>query len=209
MSAAAVLAGVLLIWGIDLGRRLIGVSNGTAGPALAKQLAASELELARMTAERDELAAKLKAALAQPAAQPAPFAAVAEGEVGKLVADLALVEEALPQPKTGSGLQILGLQARMATSKQLHYTVLLAYGGKKAHAAFEGKLKLSVMVLQEGKKAVLEFPQDDAERYALKVARYQRVDGTLDLPDGATARGVQISLLEKGKVVASETTILK
>lgn len=212
LAAVLVGAGVLVVWGIDLGKRVIGVSHGESGPSVAKQLAASELELARVTAERDALAEKLKAASAAAAAPAAsmPAAAADGAELAKLSADLALLEEALPPAKPGSGLVISGMQARMASPKLLHYTVLLQYGAKKkGPSAFDGRLKLAVTVVQDGKKTVLEYPKEGAERYNLKVDRYQRVDGTLELPEGAKAEAVKVSLSEKGKVVASEASTVR
>lgn len=201
LAAVLVGAGVLVLWGVDLGQRVLGVSQGESGPAVSRQLAATELELARMTAERDALAEKLKAAV-PPAAAPGN-----DAELAKLNADLALLEKVLPPARTGSGLVIRGMQARMATSRQLHYTVLLQYGaGKKGPAAFEGRLQLAVTVKRNGRQAVLEYPKEGAERYNMKVDSYQRADGTLELPDGAEALSVKVSMLEGGKVVASETT---
>jgi hypothetical protein len=209
LAAVLVGTGVLVVWGVDLGKRVIGVSQGESGPSVARQLAASELELARVTAERDELAARLKAASAAPAAS-APAAAGDAAELAKLNADLALLEEVLPAPKPGSGLVIRGMQARMVSPKLLHYTVLLQYGArKKGPSAFDGRLKLAVTVAQDGKTSVLEYPKEGAERYDLKVDRYQRVDGTLELPEGAKAEAVKVSLSEKGKVVASEATAVR
>jgi hypothetical protein len=205
LAAVLVAGGALAVWGVDLGKRVVGVSKGESGPTVAKQLAAVELELARVSAERDELAEKLKAA---PMAAPAP--AASDAELAKLHADLALLEEALPPAKAGSGLLIRGMQARMAAPKLLHYTVLLQYGAKKkGPSAFSGRLKLSVAVIQDGKKAVLEYPKDGAERYDLKVDRYQRVDGTLELPEGVKVVAVKVSLSEKGKIVADETTTVR
>ena len=205
LAAVLVAGGVLVMWGVDLGKRVIGVSKGESGPTVARQLAAAELELARVSAERDELAAKLKAV---PAAVPAP--AVSDAELAKLNADLALLEDALPPAKAGSGLVIRGMQARMAAPMLLHYTVLLQYGAKKkAPSAFNGRLKLAVAIIQDGKKAVLEYPKEGAERYDLKVDRYQRVDGTLEVPEGAKVVAVKVSLSEKGKVIADETTTVR
>jgi hypothetical protein len=207
LGAIAVAAGVLLVWGVDLGRRVIGVSSGESGPSLAKQLAATELELARMTAERDALSAQWKSAQATPAATPqAPQAA----ELATLQADLALLEDVLPPAKAGSGLVIRGMQARMASPRLLHYTVLLQYGAmKKGPSTFEGRLKLTVTVEQDGKRNMLEYPKEGAERYDMKVDRYERVDGTLELPQGAKAVSVKVSMTEKGKVVASATTAVR
>ncbi len=207
LAAVLVAGGVLVMWGVDLGKRVIGVSQGESSPSVKKQLAAAELELARVTAERDALAEKLKAAPA--AAGPLPNAA-SDAELAKLNADLALLEDILEPAPAGAGLLIAGMQARMASPKLLHYTVLLQYGAKKkGPSAFTGKLKLAVTVLQDGKKTVLEYPKEGAERYELKVDRYQRVDGTLELPEGAQATAVKVSLSEKGKVVATEATTVR
>lgn len=205
LAAVLVAGGVLVMWGVDLGKRVVGVSQGESGPTVAKQLAASELELARVSAERDELAAKLKAAPAT-----APAATASDAELAKLNADLALLEEALPPAKAGSGLVIRGMQARMAAPRLLHYTVLLQYGAKKkGPSAFAGRLKLAVAVILDGKKAVLEYPKEGAERYDLKIDRYQRIDGTLEVPEGAKVVAVKVSLSEKGKVIADETTTVR
>jgi hypothetical protein len=205
LAAVLVAGGVLAMWGVDLGKRVIGVSQGESGPSVARQLAVAELELARVTAERDTLAEKLKSA---PVAAAAP--AAADAELARLRADLQLLEAALPPAKAGAGLVIRGLQARMASPRLLHYTVLLQYGAKKkGPSAFAGRLKLAVAVTQDGKKSVLEYPKEGAERYDLKVDRYQRVDGTLELPEGATAETIQVSLSEKGKVIADEATTVR
>nr|WP_308612980.1 DUF6776 family protein [Massilia eburnea] len=208
LAAVLVAGGVLVVWGVDLGKRVVGVSQGESSPSLKKQLAATELELARMTAERDALAEKLKAAVPA-AAAPAPGPA-SDAELAKLNADLALLEDILEPAPAGAGLLIAGMQARMASPKLLHYTVLLQYGAKKkGPPAFTGKLKLAVTVTQDGKKTVLEYPKEGAERYELKVDRYQRVDGTLELPEGAKATAVKVSLSEKGKIVATEATTVR
>ncbi|XLZ67821.1 DUF6776 family protein [Massilia sp. SR12] len=213
LAAVLVAAGVLVVWGVDLGQRVIGASKGEAGPSVTKQLAASELELARVTAERDALADKLKAGAAGAASASAAVAATTgttDAELAKLNADLALLEEVLPPAKPGSGLLIRGMQARMASARLLHYTVLLQYGAKKkGPAAWAGRLQLAVTVEQGGKKTVLEYPKAGAERYDMTIEQYQRVDGTLELPEGAKALTVAVRMSENGKVVASETTSLR
>ena len=201
LAAVLVAGGVLAVWGVDLGKRVIGVSQGESGPSIAKQLSAAELELARITAERDALAEKLKAA---------PPPAASDAELAKLNADLALLEQVLPPARAGAGLVIRGMQARMASPKLLHYTVLLQYGAKKqGPSAFAGRLKLEVTVAQDGKKLVLEYPKEGAERYDLKVDRYQRVDGTLELPEGARADAIKVNLSENGMIVACEATTVR
>ena len=206
LAAVLVAGGVLVVWGVDLGKRVLGVSQGESSPSVKKQLAATELELVRVTSERDALAEKLKAAVPA-AAAPSP---ASDAELAKLNADLALLEDILEPAPAGAGLLVAGMQARMASPKLLHYTVLLQYGAKKkGPSVFTGKLKLAVTVTQDGKKTVLEYPKEGAERYELKVDRYQRVDGTLELPEGVKATAVKVSLSEKGKIVATEATTVR
>lgn len=221
VAVVLVLAGVLVVWGVDLGQRLFGASQGVTLPSLQQQLDEAQIEIAKLKAERDALQAAAKAAPADgAAASPAAASATVAGgdlsalrlENGKLAADLALAEKALPMVRPGGGLVIQGLQARMATPRLLHYTVLLGYGPKKGGPErFAGRLAVVVTVSKDGKQSVMEFPvEKDAARYDITVQRNQRLDGTLELPEGAAASAIDISISAKGKVVAKQAgTVLE
>lgn len=197
IAVVLVLAGVLVVWGIDLGQRLFGA--GAAGPDAPAAHASAELE--RVSAERDALLVE-KGRVAADAGRLAAL----EAENGKLAADLALLESLLPPVKPGAGLVIQGMQARMATPRQLHYTVLLGYGAVKGQPRFDGRLHLALTVSKDGQRTLLEFPgAQGGERYDVAVQRNARFDGTLELPDGAVAGALQVSLASKGKVVARQT----
>ncbi|SFU27475.1 hypothetical protein [Pseudoduganella namucuonensis] len=214
IAVVLVLAGVLVVWGVDLGRRLFGASQGVTPSSLQQRLDEARIEIATLKAERDALLAAAKAApeggAAAAAAASAPVAggdlAAARLENGKLAADLALAEKALPLVPAGGGLVIQGLQARMATPRLLHYTILLGYGPKKGGPArFAGRLTVAVTISKDGKRSVMEFPvEKDAARYDITVQRNQRLDGTLELPEGAAASAIEISIAAKGKVVAKQ-----
>jgi len=60
VAVVLALGGVLLVWGVDLGGRIFGVSRGAPTPE--QQLAQVQAELAQMTAERDALQAIVKKA---------------------------------------------------------------------------------------------------------------------------------------------------
>jgi hypothetical protein len=48
---------------------------------------------------------------------------------------------------------------------------------------------------------MITFPKADAsDKYKLGFRHYQRVDGVLAVPDGATVKSVQVKILEKGAV---------
>ncbi|MRV73212.1 hypothetical protein GJ700_15990 [Duganella sp. FT92W] len=69
IAVVLVMGGVLVVWGVDLGKRIVGASHGQALPDVQQQLEDAQAEIARLTAERDALQAVLKAAgVAPPAA---------------------------------------------------------------------------------------------------------------------------------------------
>ena len=88
IAVVVALAGVLLVWGIDLGMRIFGVSRGA--PSVERQLEQVQAELARMTAERDALLAAKQASTGVPDAT---------GKTGMAPpsAVQALPEQALPE----------------------------------------------------------------------------------------------------------------
>ena len=73
VAVVLVMGGVLLVWGVDLGQRIMGASQGQSLPDVQQQLDEAQAEIGRLTAERDALQAALKAA---GVASPAPDAVV-------------------------------------------------------------------------------------------------------------------------------------
>lgn len=57
VALALVLAGLLVVWGIDLGRRIGSLGAAADGPDPKQQLALLQLELTKLQLERDQLAA--------------------------------------------------------------------------------------------------------------------------------------------------------
>jgi hypothetical protein len=208
VAVVLVLGGVLAVWGVDLGKRIIGASHGE--PSVQQQLAQAQSELDKITAERDGLQANGKPVAGAVSADAAALAA-ARQESARLAADIALLESVLPNVPAGAGLVIQGLQARMAAPGLLHYTILLGYGPKKgAPRQFTGSLRLAVSVSRDGKSSVLAFPlEKDAARYDISMQRNQRLDGTLELPAGVAASRIDISLTAAGKVVAKASSAVK
>jgi hypothetical protein len=201
------LVGLLLVWGYDLGKRLLGASHGEL--TVEQQLAVAQADLTRLTLERDQL---LAASDGKSTANKQTESQIKAQQVenSKLTADLALLESLLPAQKPNTPLAIRAAQAEMLTPTQLHYVVLLARGANKSKPQFSGRLQLELMVEQDGKNTLLEVPQqpDDAA-FRVTVERYLRLDGVRDLPPGATAKALQIRLLEQGKVVAQQSITVK
>ena len=218
LTVVLMLAGALLVWGWDLGARLVGASNKPAPAVVVEHTpapapGADSIPAAASAVGAAGPASAATAAPVAPAAPPAPAKpadpASASAETERLAADLALLESILPPVKPGAGLVIRGLQARMASASQLHYTILLGYGAKKAQPGFEGRLRLVLQAQKDGKPLTLEFPTEEgAARYQLTVEDYQRIDGTLDLPAGVQATGLKVTLTG-GKTSVSQTTPVK
>lgn len=213
LLAMAGLAALLVMFGIDLWHRLgnIGVDQG---PSEQQQIASLQLELSRVTVERDQLAAAAPANPAQ--GQMATQIKALEVENSKLNTALALAERVLAGEKAGPGLAIRALQAEMVTPGQLHYVVLLSHGATKNQPHFAGQMQLAMMMVKGGVQQVFEFPaqlpaekSSDAARYDVKVLRYQRLDGTLTVPDGATVQLLRVRFVDKGKVVAEQSSSVK
>lgn len=201
------LVGVLVVWGIDLGRRLLGASHGEL--SAEQQLAAAQADLTRLTLERDQL---LAASDGKSSANKQTESQIKAQQVenSKLAADLALVESLLPAEKPNAPLTIRAAEAEMLAPGQLHYVVLLARGANQTRPQFSGRLQLALMVEQGGKNTLLELPQqpDDAA-FQLTLDRYLRIDGVRELPPGATAKALHIRLLEQDKVVAQQSITVK
>lgn len=201
------LVGLLVVWGADLGKRLLGASHGEL--SVEQQLAAAQADLTKLTLERDQL---LAASDGKSTANKQTESQIKAQQVenSKLTADLALVESLMPAEKPNSPLAIRAAEAELLTPTQLHYVVLLARGANKAKPQFSGRLQLELMVEQDGKNTLLDVPQqpDDAA-FQVAVERYLRLDGVRELPPGATVKALQIRLLEQGKVVAQQSITVK
>ena len=81
--------------------------------------------------------------------------------------------------------------------------------GRKVDHDFTGSYQLVLTLVQNGKSAMMTFPKPDAvDKFKLTFRHYQRVDGVLTIPEGATVKSVQIKILEKGVLRAQESANL-
>jgi hypothetical protein len=133
-----------------------------------------------------------------------------EGENIKLKEDLAFFESLLPVDANAQGVSIRRLKTEIIAPNQLHYQLLIMQGGKGDHD-FIGNLQLTVTVLQGGKSAMIAFPEPtstEPDKFKLAFKHYQRVEGTLTLPDGAVIKAVQARILDKGQIRAQQSAYL-
>jgi outer membrane murein-binding lipoprotein Lpp len=198
------LMAVLAICAYDLGRRFAGFAPGMT----TEQMDTIREQFQKLSAERDQYSTTVNAADSQinieRAAQKQMAAQVRalEAENTRLKEDLAFFESLLPADTGAGGVAIRRLKAEIAAPNQLRYRLLVMQKGK-GERDFIGNLQLVVTVVQNGKSAMMVFPDKDAgdqEKYKLGFKHYQRVEGLLTLPEGAVMKSVQARVLEKGQV---------
>lgn len=204
LAAVLGLGGALSMWMYDLGRSLTGFNPS----ATKEQLANYRDEIEQLRLERDQFSTTVNSAESQlnieRSAQKQLLMQVKglEADNSKLKEDLAFFESLLPADTGAQGVSIRRLKTESTAANQVRYRLLIMQGGK-GDREFVGNLQLAVTVLQNGKSAIMVFPDPkngDADKFKLGFKHYQRVEGVLTLPDGVVARIVQAKVLEKGQV---------
>ncbi len=198
--------GAILMWSYDTGRlNPDGHADNTR-----EQLASYKERLEQMTAERDKLSTTANAAESQlnmeRAAQKqlAVQAKTLEADNIRLKEDLAFFESLLPNATGPQGVSIRRLKIDQVGPNQIRYRLLIMQGGK-GDQQFVGNLQLAVSTLQGGKNAMMIFPganSAEQEKFKLGFKHYQRVEGVLTLPEGASTKLVQARVLERGQIRA-------
>lgn len=205
------LSGATAMWAYDLGRSFTGFKLGPTN----EQLAEFRGKIDELTAERDGFSSKVNAAESQlnieRSAQKelAAQIKILASENTKLKEDLAFFESLLPAD-TGNGITIRRLSVEMIAPNQLRYRLLLMQGVKNGRD-FVGDLQFAVTVVRAGKSAMIVFPQGnagEANKLKLSFKHYQRVEGILILPDGASPKTIQARVLEKGQIRAQQSADL-
>lgn len=206
------LAGAIAMATYDLGRNLTGRGGGVS-PAQFSDL---QERLADITAERDRFSGSVDAAESQlqieRTAQQQMAAQIKNllTENVRLKEDLAFFESLLPASTGAAGISIRRLAVESIAPNQLKYRLLVMQGGKGGRE-FVGNLQLAVSVVSEGKSAMIIFPDakaGDGDRFKLAFQHYQRMEGMLSLPQGATVQSVQARIMEKGQLRAQQSAKL-
>lgn len=194
------LGGAVAMWTYDLGRNFTSFKKGPT----VEQLAQMQAQIRQVGDERDQLQATINASDSQLNMERSlqvqlkhQIKALQEDN-NKLKDDLSFYESLLPTDAATKGIAIRRLKAEMIAPSQLRYQVLIMQGGKVDHD-FIGSYQLVMTVVQGGKSAMIVFPKPDAsDKYKLAFKHYQRIDGVLAVPEGATVKSVQVKILEKG-----------
>lgn len=205
------LAGAIALWAYDLGRSFAGF-----GPNVSAQLSVMEQRVKQLELERERLSSLVSAAESEISIERAalnPLRAQIkslEADNTRLKEDLTFFEGLLPANTGSQGISIRRIALEPLAANQVRYRMLVMQGGGSKQE-FHGELQLAVSAFQEGKNVMIAFPKEksgDSERYKLNFKHYQRLEGVLVLPEGATAKSLQARVLEKGLVRAQQSASL-
>lgn len=208
MALLFFIIGGLALWTYELGRGMNVLGAGIS----AEQAHLLESQAAKARAERDHAAEVLNTVENQLAMERAAHKQLAAqvqsltAENARLEEDLAFFDSLVPAGPVSEGISIRRLKMEMVAPNQLRYRLLVMRRGN-SDQDFKGSLALSVAVSQAGKPAVLNFParEDKMEPFQLEFRRYQRIEGTLTLPEGVQVKNVQARVLENGKLRAQQS----
>jgi cell division protein FtsB len=123
-------------------------------------------------------------------------------ENNKLKEDLAFFENLIPASNGPEGVRIGAFKADASNKTQIQYRLLVMQGGKNVQD-FVGELQFLMTVVDGGKTVTLTLPEiknDDAARLKLSFKYYQRLEGTLTVPEGAVIKTLQARILDKGQL---------
>ena len=197
------LGGAVALWTYDLGRQFTGFKRLPGSDATQYKE-----QLDKLLAQRDQYSTTVNSAESQLIIERTAKKQLAaqfkglEAENAKLKEDLAFFESLLPTDTGKQELSIRRFKIDMIALNQLRYRMLLMQGGRGKND-FAGNLQLAVTTLQAGRTTVILFPgpnSDESEKFRLNFRHYQRVEGVLTLPGGATVKTVQARILEKGQM---------
>jgi hypothetical protein len=206
------LAAAISFWAYDFGQSLTKFHS----VADREQLATLKEQIEQLQAERDQYSASATGAESQinieRSAQKQLVIQVKalETENTKLKEDLAFFESLLPTDTGPPGITIRRLKGDVPVPNQLHYQLLVMQGGKGT-LDFVGNVQLAVTIVQAGKTSVVSFPDakgTDADKFKVNFKHYQRVEGIVNLPEGASVKSVEARILERGRIRAQQSAVL-
>lgn len=211
IAAVIGVGGAIAMWTYDMGRSF------AFGPKFSpEQVTALQEKVASLTEERDQLLATATTIESQQNIEKATQKQLTDqinalsAENNRIKEDLAFFESLMPSANRPQGLTLQKTKIEMVAANQLRYRTLVMQGGKSARE-FSGEMHISLTLVQAGKPVMMDFPDPksgDAGKLKLSFKQYQRVEGQISLPEGATVKSVQMTVLEKGELRAKQTVSL-
>jgi len=213
LIALLAVSGALALWIYDAGRHFAGFSGVDSA-----ELERLRKQLVEVTSERDRLVAagnsiESRMSIERSAQQQlANQVRALEIDNARLKEDLAFFD-GIANKGEASGVAIKRLTVEPDdVPRQMRYRILVTQGGKQTRD-FTGTLQLILTLQQGGKAVIINLPDSDprADRKVFQVnfRRYQRLEGSLTIPEGATLKQVQARVLEGSMVRAQQSLLLK
>lgn len=200
--------GAIALWTYDLGRSF------AFGPKFsAKQVQLLQKQIELISAERDQLASTANTVESKENIEKSTQKQLTEQvkalttENLKLKDDLVFFESLMPSSTGAEGITIKRIKAEMQGPGQLRYQILVMQGGK-GNRDFGGEVQLTLTLVQAGKPAMMQFPDakaGESGKIKLLFRHYQRLDGVITLPDGATVKTVLVKVMDKGQQRAQQS----
>ena len=189
------------LWAFEFGKSIAGLDTVSH-----EELARLRAELAQLREAGQEQQTVVNSAqsllVAERAAKEGLAAQVRQLEADNrgLREDLGFFEKLIPAGKT-DGLEVRSLQAEVLPGLQLRWQVLVIQARRNA-PEFNGRLELVLAGTQDGRPWTQTQPP---QGQPLQVRQYRRVEGLLELPQGAVVKTVTARVLEGTAVRSTQT----
>ena len=179
--------------------------RGFGGPdrrELSAEIERLQLQLREAEAQRSQLTATVTALETQMKVEQA-------AEANRLREDLAFFESLLPAKANASGVQIRSFRMQPdGTPDAMRYRLLVQQAGKPERD-FVGAVQMQVNFIHDGRNQSVQVPDpavpESRRPLELSFRHYQRVEGTISLPEGATAKSVVVRIVAAGQTLAQQT----
>jgi hypothetical protein len=194
----------IALWAFEFGKDIAGVDRGVQQEVVQlraelKQLRSDHDQARQIANTADSLLKAERAAQERLAQQLRQL----ESDKQALQADLGFFERLLPT--SGEGLQLRGLQAEVLAPGQIKYQILVVQNGKGG-PDFKGRYEMQLSGVLEGKSWTQALP---GGARTLLVRQVARVEGTIDHPEAAVIKTVQVRVLDaQGVTRATQTARL-
>ena len=202
-AVALGVAAAVAFWTYDAGRRFAGFDQDQ----VEQKLSQTQAELDSARGELKRLRAIANAAGSQLAIERTAQERLAqqiralEKQDGKLREDLAIFERMLTSdPRSAPALAIYRFEVTPdVLPGEFRYRMLLLTSGVRRDRQFEGRLELVVSMTQNGKSAIMKFPEQTdtaASDFRLQFKYFRRVEGTFRVAPEAKVESVQVRVYE-------------
>jgi hypothetical protein len=200
------LIGGMWWWGFDFGQ----IFGGFNRKAVEARVATLEEEVGRLRGESAELrtrASQLDSELAMSRGAQASLTRQAtelQGENSQLKEEVVFLQQLFADANKQAGIAIQRVAFERERPDAYRYSLLVVRGGKPKDD-FVGHLTLQIALQGDpapGRAATLQLPDEQpasAATLKLKFKYYQRIEGTFEVPPGATVRTVTVRAFESGQ----------